>query len=316
MLQKFIGKVFLFIAIGWGFIEGVLYFNPFRQYDEETHFAASINEKQEQLSSLPSPKVVLVAGSNFAYGVDSEKLEDSLKLPVMNMSFQYFLGTDFLIKQVEANLKKGDILVLGFEYMAADKGELKEKLIVKKFYPKAEKWIEYENLTEYISANLRFRIDYIRRIFTRLILRNSTKPTIEDTESVFFRYAINKNGDLISHLNNPDKPFAKDFLDEHHQTMQSAIKSMNDFTDKFNQEGIKVVYTFPPYSQSSYDANKVQVGRIYKNFDKAKFILLDKPTDMVYPDSLFHDLAYHLNKQGREIRTQHLIKVLKEQLNK
>lgn len=314
MVLKLILKCLLFILIGWGFIEAIFLFNPYKKFDEETHFAASIIEKQKRLSELPSPKIVLVAGSNFAYGIDSKLMEDSLKMPVMNMSFQYFLGTDFLIRQVVDKLHKGDILVMGFEYLATAEGSLKEKLTVEYFYPPAKNWIEFENIDEEISARWRFKIDYDRGVLNRYFFLKTEIPFVEDTYSVFFRKALNERGDLISHLNNPDKPYPNDKLDEYYQNMKSAIKNMNYYTEILNKKGVKVFYTFPPYNESSYELNKTTVNNIYKRFENAKFVVLDKPTDLVYPDSYFHDLAYHLNAKGRTIRTNHLIRVLKQQL--
>jgi len=40
------------------------------------------------------------------------------------------------------------------------------------------------------------------------------------------------------------------------------------------------------------------------------FPILGKPQDHVYPDSLFFDTVYHLNKKGREVWNQDLAVLL------
>ena len=46
-----------------------------------------------------------------------------------------------------------------------------------------------------------------------------------------------------------------------------------------------------------------------------KIEILNRVSDFVFPDSLFFDTVYHLNKKGREIRTKKLIEIIKKSTN-
>jgi len=51
--------------------------------------------------------------------------------------------------------------------------------------------------------------------------------------------------------------------------------------------------------------------------DELKIPIISTLEDFIYPDSLFFDTVYHLNKEGREMRKDKTIKILKEKvLNK
>lgn len=310
---KFILQGIAFLFIIFLLVELIIYLDPNKEFDKETHFAASIIDKQGAIEKLPSPKLVLVGGSSVAYGIDSQLLQDSLKIPVMNMSFQYFLGTDFLLKQVKEHLKTGDVLVISFEHIAEAKGTTKEKLIVQSFYPKAKEWIVYDGVQDYLQGNLLLKTDKIKSIFYRSLLPVKIEPTIEDTINIFFRKGLNKQGDLVGHLNNPSMKKIPNSVLNYTLDFKNTIDNVNYHVEEIEKNGVKVYFSFCPYNKSAFDANKDAIERMKKiTYKEANYTFLDTPEDNVFNDSLFQDMSYHLNKNGRRIRTLQLLKKLKE----
>lgn len=311
MIKQLLFKVLFLVIIVVLIVELTIRFSPFLEKDLETDFAAAIIDKQEILRSTKSPKVVVIGGSSVAYGIDTELMSDSLGIPVINMSFQYFLGSDFLFKQLLASLNTGDKVIASFEYIVTKEGNKKEQLRAASYYPEAFSWITFDSFPQYISSWLRFRIELFRKIILRLYDRTPFNPSVSDKESTFFRGAINDHGDLVSHLNNDLVSY-----EMCNTTKDSAfypvIENVSYYTNSLKEKGVEVFYTFPPYDEASFTSDKPLVDSVLVQFKKYPNIrLLDSPYNTIYPYDHFQDMCYHLNALGRKKRTLQLIQDFK-----
>ena len=307
-------KIFLLSALTWGTIETFFQFDPFLKQDLATSYTAAIIDKYARLQSLKSPKIVLIAGSNFAYGINSKLIEDSLKKPVVNMALHYDYGTEFMINQVSPELHKGDVVIMGFEYIISSRGNMSEKILMSKYFPKAKEWFEYDDIFQMIGENAQVRVAAFKKMLERIIKNSDISRSIDDTTSVFFRGAINQYGDLVSHYNNPPMTTIPRAIINDKVSFEKVIINMNAFKAKMDKIGVKVYYTYPPYAESSYNFDAEIIKKIENQIVKdSKVTILGKPTDFVYPDSLCQDMVYHLTQKGAEIRTQKLIELLKKQ---
>lgn len=315
-IKVFILKIFLLGLSTLGTIEVLYQFNPYAERNLEISYTASIIEKYKRLQSLPSPKIVLIAGSNFAYGINSEMIEKSFQKPVVNMAMHYDYGTDFMLRQIQNELHAGDTVIMGFEYIIETDGDIGEKIQMAKIFPKANEWFDYRDITQYIRENAIVRISNLRLTIERLGTGAEPPPTVDDTTSIFFRRAINQYGDLISHLNNPSLKNIPLAIINDKVSMHLAIADMNAFYEKMKKRGVEVYYSYPSYAQSSYDQDQAIISQLSREFKKeARFPILGTQQDFVFADSLCQDMVYHLNAQGRDIRTQKLIDLLKKSNN-
>jgi hypothetical protein len=311
-IKLFIFKLLLLGLFTLGTVEILYQFNPYAKRNLEISYTASIIEKYKRLDSLPSPKIVLIAGSNFAYGINSEMIEKSFQKPVVNMAMHYDYGTDFMLRQIQDELRAGDTVIMGFEYIIDSKGDIGEKIQMANIYPKANGWFDYKNITEYIAQNALVRISNLRLTLERLVSGEEARPSVGDTTSIFFRRAINQYGDLVSHLNNPSLKSIPPAIINEHVSLQPAIADMNAFYQKMKKKGVQVYYSYPSYAASSYKHDKPIIDKLNHEMQKeAQFAILGKPQDFVFADSLCQDMVYHLNARGRDIRTQKLIDLLK-----
>ncbi|RFS13921.1 hypothetical protein [Emticicia sp. C21] len=311
-IKVFIFKIFLLGLFTLGTIELLYQFNPYTERNLEISYTASIIEKYKRLESLPSPKIVLIAGSNFAYGINSEMIEKNFQKPVVNMAMHYDYGTDFMLRQIQDELHAGDTVIMGFEYIIETEGDVGEKIQMARIFPKANKWFDYKDITQYIRENAIVRISNLRLTLERLGSGEEAQPTIEDSTSIFFRKAINEYGDLVSHLNNPSLKAIPPAVINDKVSMHLAIEDMNAFYEKMNKRGVKVYYSYPSYAQSSYEHDQAIINKLNIEFkQEAQFPILGKLQDFVFADSLCQDMVYHLNAKGRDIRTQKLINLLK-----
>ncbi len=310
-IKQFLYKALLLSFLTWGTIEAVYYFDPYKKHDIETSYNAVIIDKYKRLQETSSPKIVLIAGSNFAYGINSKLIADSLQKPVVNMAIHYDYGTQFMLNQISPELRKGDIVIMGFEYIIESKGNKSEQLMMARYFPKAKEWMKFDDIFEEIGENSQLRIKTFKTILERVFKNKEINYQISDTISVFFRGGMNEYGDLISHFNNPPmKPIPRAILSDK-VSLKDAIADMNVFYRTMQARGVKVYFVYPTYSKVNYDLDQPIIDKYQKEYQKyAQFPILGKPTDFVFADSLYHDMAYHLTQKGGDIRTQKIIELL------
>lgn len=310
-IKQFFFKALSLSILTWGTIEAIFYFDPYKKHDLETSYNAVIIDKYKRLQETPSPKIVLIAGSNFAYGINSKLIADSLQKPVVNMAIHYAYGTKFMLNQISTELHRGDTVIMGFEYIIESKGNKNEQLLMARCFPKAKEWMKFDGIFEEIRENGQLRINTFKTVLERLYKNSDVNFQISDTTSVFFRGATNEYGDLISHYNNPSmKPIPRAILSDK-VSLKDAIDDMNTFYEAMKSKKVKVYFVYPTYSEDNYALDKKIIDKYQLEYKKyAQFPILGKPTDFVFADSLYHDMAYHLTEKGGEIRTQKIIELL------
>jgi hypothetical protein len=79
--------------------------------------------------------------------------------------------------------------------------------------------------------------------------------------------------------------------------------------------GVEVRFVFPPLPVSEYKLNKDVIEQYYADCKRElKIPMLCDPEAMIFDDNLFYDSHYHLDKDGREMRTDRLIEMLKRKV--
>lgn len=292
----------------------ILWLDPNKERDLQHHINAAIIEKQALLKQTQGNKVILVAGSNFLYGIDSDSLEIALGRPVINMALPYYLGADFLLKQLEEMLLPGDIVVMGFEFMVSREGQMNEKVLTAQFYPPAQQWIEYPTWKTRISAPLTAQFLRIRKMISRSFAPAEKEPTVEDITNELFRSGLDSHGDLISQDNNPATGEMVIIPMNNEKDFLPVISCMDSVARKHPQ--VRFLYVHPTLSQSGYEVDQQVIARIQNEFSSSShsFQIVNTLSDSIYPDSLFHNSPYHLTPAGRTLHTRRMAEWLKRTL--
>ncbi len=271
-------------------------------------------DKHEILANTPSPKIVFVGGSNLAFGISSGQIKKATGYNVVNMGIYIGLGLSYMLEEVKPYMNSGDIVVIVPEYevyfpeLIEDKDYLLRLLL---YYPKGVKYLRDPLTILEVSNN--FFYGYSQ------VLRTSVNQAIspqENYEDIYLRSAFNKFGDVTSHLETSSYPPRKEKLNRKvWQIDWTAVKLMNQFNADVQKRGVKVYYLYPSvselYVKISLDTIKAIDGRLRQ---KLNFPILSTPERYIYPIEDFFDTVYHLNAQGREKRSQMVIKDLKSVL--
>ena len=78
--------------------------------------------KEFVAGNTPSPKIIIVAGSNGLFGIDSAIIEQRTSMPVVNMAVHGALGLRYLYFNIEDYARDGDVVVIPLEESAYFKG--------------------------------------------------------------------------------------------------------------------------------------------------------------------------------------------------
>lgn len=314
MLRLSLNILFLLLLV-FGGVEVLFRLDPLKQQNIEGAYLASLIDKHQRLQGLPSPRLLLQGGSSMAYGTDSHLLEDSLLLPVQNMATQIVLGTRFMLNELRPSLRRGDVLVLGFEYHITSFGDTEQKLMAAEYYPPARHFVDYQSFKQSITAPVQYRFLRLRYLMGALMSGRAATPSVSDTVSVFFRKGFSERGDLLSHLNNPAlRPLQHSTLPAD-TDWSGIVQDLRVFCAEAHQRGVRVLYAYPPYARTAYAQNQATLWRLHEALHQVPHLtVLGAPADFVYDDSLFFDSVYHLNAPGRRLRSVQLVGLLKPYL--
>jgi hypothetical protein len=277
--------------------------------DREDYLAV-VAKKVELIERVPVPRIVFVGGSNLAFGLDSAKVEQQLGRRVVNMGMGFNMGLRFMLDLVEPRLGEGDLVVLVPEYnLFYGLLDGDERLIdVLELYPDGYQYIRSKrqmlNLVENLPEHARFKL-------TR-ILQTMGRPAAEDC--VYCPRAFNERGDNVAHLDLPPKDVARlEFLRNTSKGIdREAITVVNEFARKAGQRGARVVMLFPCVPRPHFEQRRAAIDALEAALREDLDVpLLSTPEDYVFPIENFYDWVYHLNREGRDLRTAKVIEQIR-----
>lgn len=269
---------------------------PVRKNDYERAYITKIN----RLENLEKRKLIFVGGSNLAFGLDSERIQDSLNIDVINYGLSVQLGLKFMIDDVSLYINDGDILVI------------------------APEWQHYYSFMygkeEYLS--MIFRLGYVKKIrllnmrqYSTVLLnipaylkRNILHQTIND--KTYLASNFNEYGDEEKHwsLKNDYKSNPQPITDKFDTTFGKY------FIDKLNELQTKCTVIMIPPATCNVAMKKwaKQVNEVENYLKRNGHPFIIDPDSCSFGEKYMYDSDYHLNKKGVDIRTSLVIDALKK----
>jgi hypothetical protein len=283
-------------------------------------YLAAVLEKDRLIRNTPSPKIVLVGGSNLAFGIDSREIRDSLGLNVVNMGLYAKLGLKYMLAQVRPYIHRGDVVLVVPEYdqFYGEYANGDNTLNTALLYAPADRIPDFIRSYSIIDVVVRPRVENARRSFLRAFAAAVGKEQVifpQDTNEVYNRRSFNEFGDAISHLGrkgkNPDSIFVKP-LPPMKEFNRNTIDDLNDIQGTADDRGARAYFMFPSYIDRSYVINVAAIDSLTRKLESGmKMPIVGTAREFVLPKEYFFDTRYHLNREGREMRTQALIQTLK-----
>ena len=274
--------------------------------DIDENYFASIVDKHRFAQSIQKPKIILVGGSNLAFGIASDSIEKKMNRPIVNLGLYVGFGLDFILQDALHEVKKGDLVILSIEYyLRKDEEEYSEQMAAFAYSP-AYEYVGFTNFLDFFKKQASFFSRYSRNL---IFFPNRIKsPQIDDKISDYFRKGFSQKGDLLAHLNNPPIRPLNDLAKLKKRSYLNEIQLINQFIKDVRIKGGEVLWSYPCYSQTGYNLN-LQELKYYENQiqQNVNCLKINHLIDVIYPDNCFYDTHFHLSGKCRIERTQKLI---------
>ena len=285
-------------------------------------FASATVDKHARLESRRGAKLVLVGGSNLAFGLDSRMLEEGLDLPVVNMGMNAYLGLRFMLNEVRASLRSGDTVVLALEYETyfvpapydAIEGAGPDQLMMIKVRPESARYITSPRQAAGIASAvpLAAQQKVMRMLDEAVGEARGTEHTESLIDRIETRDGFNRYGDLVSHLG-VDWPYAMEpGADLSGKRLNEAVLShITGFIREMDERQVTVVIAPPPTPAPYYQRHRTDMEAIFRRLDiRGPDGTAADAARYAFPMDEFFDNFNHLTREGRARRTRFLVEDL------
>ena len=306
-MKRYLYKVAIFVSLMVAIIVtmgAVLPYNRNGYLREQAVKMAMIEEAERQ------PAIVLLGGSNVAFGFDSKVLEEKTGMSVINAGLHAGLGLRFMMADCLPRLRKGDMLVFSPEYehffshYCNGQGELADMFYLNGMsLPGKITAGQWRTIIDNTPAWLKRKVEY--NIFELAHLK---------TDPVYRLSSFNKYGDVTWHWYN-NRP---------HGTPKGSGKpeEVKDFNEDFFTEvvtalaevqkrGVKVVMFPPALERNAYIDKQKKIEYIISRFSESGFQYACAPDHDAMDKSMFYDTVYHLNHEGAVKHSETLGEIIK-----
>lgn len=302
------GKFFLKLLLLLGaVILFLLHISP--QYSG--NYQASLIDKVNCLENIDTlPQIVLIGNSNLAFGIDSECIEDTFEMPVVNMGLHGGLGNVFHERMIRFNISEGDIYIICHTDFSDDNEISNKELAWITIEDHFELW-KILRAEDYIPM-LKAYPTYLKKCLELWIMGTGNEI---DEDNVYNRNAFNEYGDIewedsgLEYVFKAEDAYVPRISD-------NVCERLNELNQYLSQRGATLLIAGYPIAKNEFTPNP----ELYEKFQAELEQKLDIPvisdyTDYIYDEKYFYNAPLHLNNEGKKIRTAQLISDLENYLS-
>lgn len=285
---------------------------------ESGDYARAVVIKHERLTSIEGEKVVLVGGSNLAYGIDSPLIEGATSCPVVNMGMNGYFGVRYMLEEVRPHVNAGDTIVIALEtdsFFKPVEGTSSNLLLVVKELPEAFGYLTWQQ-----QLGLAGAMPYVaQQKLLRLIrsaafgLRDALLGPDEDPPgrsdlmiAIESADGFTADGDLVSHLD-VDWQMSRDQGEPANTPIDPGlIPLLQQYQSEMAARGVRIMISYTPLERAFYERYREGLDGVEQAMRDAGLNVVSSARDYVYDESFFFDTVFHLNADGRALRSARL----------
>lgn len=282
-------------------------------------YYAELAPLTERLNRAVGRKLVLIGGSNIAFGVDVDLLEQLLRdkgfaYTVCPYGLYAAVGCSAMLSLSEDALSEGDIVILAVE--PTDE-TLSTYFGASAFLKCAE---DAPELLPRLNAAQRRAVlgNYVSYVQERLaILRSGQLPA---AEGVYSRAAFGENGNLDYTRAGNIMALGFDTAEpvdlKSVQIEEAFAKQVNNYCRTAERKGAQVFLSFSPVNRSALteDSGEALLAFFMRCREAFDCPVISDPGRYVLDPAWFYDSNFHLNSAGAQLRTLRLAEDLVAQL--
>lgn len=314
----FLGSAFLPVAVAF-----TVWWSSLGYYQPAEHWVAdALLVKETRARSITQPKLLIVAGSNALFGIDSENLASLIGRPVVNLATHAGLPLAFHIDEALKSAKRGDIVLMPLEFQYyADTGVALSSWQVSNLSSWGYRFIEADPM----RALQYFRHASIADVVARLEER---KPIPADPDEVIlsttaansaavlprwmgYSYrSMNAAGDIVAG-EGPTIQANTNYTDGN--ASQFAISQLKSFKETLAERGVGLQLTWPVMMRNplfDLGVDRSTIDRLRRTLALFGLEITCEPLSFQFERRLFLNTEYHLGAEGTQLRTAALASCL------
>lgn len=269
-------------------------------------YQSIIQDKFRILKETDEPKIIMVAGSSSAFGLDQEMLEEASGYKVANLGLHAGFGAVFYTELTKANINEGDIVLLGYEDGWNREGYF-ENIDAKLVMSGVDNHIElYRYLPIRIWPQIigyLFDYAYTKQAFqpasgnySREAFDSETAQMIYSRGNIMYGYRL--DGDTYDGAVNIDDP----------QIAADVKKYLREYKEYVESKGASIYFVSAPKLKESIVGDLNNLNLLKENEESEIGIkYISDPCAYVFPEDLMSNAVFHCNSRGEKYRTKLLI---------
>lgn len=276
-------------------------------YYQEAYYA-ELADMYDRLYETEGKKIVIVGGSNVAFGVNGELLEDTLA----RMGFHYTVcpfglyaavGTSAMLDLSADALGEGDVVILAVE---PGSQTMSTYFGATAFWKCAED--KPEMLLKMSGSKLSALVgNYVPYLQERMSIAMEGNAPV--AEGVYAAASFNARCDMIYPREGNIMPVGYDTgtpIDLSRLVIEEAfVQQVNEYCAAAREKGAVVVMSFSPMNRSAMRDNSEKTLRAFFRLCNERFDcpVISNPNNYVLQSGWFYDTNFHMNDAGADLRT-------------
>ena len=284
--------------------------------------------KDHVAARTPSPKIIIMSGSNGLFGVDSGVIGDLTGYPAVNLAGHGGMDLEFFYVKLKEHISEGDIVVMPLEFAFLQRNRPTDWFVNNMLAWGKEDYLsklDVANLLGFIISVPKARVyeGLLRKGYTQKI--TAEEEIIEKLERILqeeggawrgYRYtSLNSYGDIVS---------GPEMTEEFKKTVDKGYFYYGgwDISERFFRMSAKIktlveehhgrlILTWSvsmPNKHFDLSRKKDQniIEKIRTNLAMESVAIECEPEDFYFDRELFFDTHYHLNMRGIAARSESL----------
>lgn len=259
--------------------------------------------KDRLAQATPSPKMVLVGGSNVLFGLRAGQIAGATSMPAINLAVRDALGASYILFAARPHLKPGDVVVLAFENALWGPRQAVTPLVATLSLARGDGYwqgLPWPEKLRYLWAVL--HPDALRQILA------ADSPT--------FPYEVGNIDDFGDERSNLTiraslRPEAVTGIAEL-PVAGVGNPEILEFIAWSRANGVRVLATWPNVVEHASDPEVVTRGRraLVAQLGEHGVPMIGAPEDATLPVGLMYDTVYHPTDEGAALRTSRFLAAL------
>lgn len=281
----------------------------------EFDFDSAYADKYMRLVSSQGKRLIIVGGSNLAFGLNCQMLSDAFPdYAIVNLGGSYLYGLRPALDILKNNVRQDDLVIFAPEYYDTMFATVETDTISNWEYVESN----YDILNDIDLLNnrtfLTSYVDYLNK-------KRSILPGHQtNVDNVYGRYVMNIYGDITTPRvhksdNMPDLP--NEYL-----ITEEGMRRINDCLRTLTDKGATCLWSYPVMTYGAFSAEITEaatskfVEKLKASLDSNCCTVISEIMDYFVDPSLTYDSVYHLTLEGTALRTDQLIQDINGYLNR